>query len=165
MSRRALFVSSIVAVLSVVLVPSASAHGLAWVEQFGSAQPDTAWSVAVTGGAAYVGGETEGTCPGKTSHGSLDAFLVKYNASGTKVWARQFGTPEADIAYGVAADATGIYVVGQTTGAFPGETAKGAGDGFVRKYTPTGDTAWTVQFGTKAAEVPRMSRWVPTGSP
>ena len=64
-----LFVSSIVAVLSVVLVPSASAQALDWVNQFGSVEHDTAWSVAITGGAAYVAGETEGTCPARPRTG------------------------------------------------------------------------------------------------
>jgi Beta-propeller repeat len=154
MDRRRLVVASIVAVLSLTLVPVASAQALDWVDQFGSVEFDTAWSVATTGGAVYVAGETTGHLPGKTSHGSLDGFLTKYSAAGTPVWARQFGTTEADVAYGVAADATGIYVVGYTQGAFPGEKAKGGRDGFLRKFTASGNTVWTHQFGTTRGDGP-----------
>ena len=78
---------------------------------------------------------------------------MKYNASGTQVWARQFGTAEADSPTAWRPTRPGS-TSSDTPGCVPGRTAKGAGDGYVRKYTPTGDTAWTVQFGTKAADGP-----------
>ena len=49
------------------------------------------------------------------------------------------------------ADATGIYVVGTTSGAFPGSARGGrADDVFLRKYDPAGNELWTVQFGSSA---------------
>jgi hypothetical protein len=46
----------------------------------------------------------------------------------------------------VAADATGVYVVGYTYGALQGTNAGGS-DAFVRKYDPNGNPLWTRQFG------------------
>ena len=55
----------------------------------------------------------------------------------------------------IAADATGVYVVGRTifTGpALPGQCRSGSGgDSFVRKYDLDGAEVWTRQFGTADA--------------
>ena len=63
-------------------------------------------------------------------------------------WISQFGTPDSDIAGGVAADTTGVYVAGSTIGVFPGQSAVGGIDVYLRKYTFTGSVLWTRQFGT-----------------
>lgn len=66
----------------------------------------------------------------------------------TLQWARQFATTTADAAYHVAADSSGVYIVGETQGALPGQTLVGfVGDGFLRKYDPSGTEVWTRQFG------------------
>src|SRR5262249_35552266 len=48
----------------------------------------------------------------------------------------------------IAADASGVYVIGTTTGAFPGQTATGGSDTFLRKFDASGADIWTRQFGT-----------------
>lgn len=63
-------------------------------------------------------------------------------------WISQFGTTESDIAGGVAADSTGVYVAGSTIGVFPGQSAIGGIDLYLRKYSFTGSVIWTRQFGT-----------------
>ena len=87
-------------------------------------------------GSIYVAGTTEGTLPGQNNApGAGDAFLRKYDANGTELWTRQFGTPKFDDALAVAVDASGsIYVAGRTFGAFPGQNYAGGADAFVRKY-------------------------------
>lgn len=65
-------------------------------------------------------------------------------------WISQFGTPDSDIAGGVAADLTGVYVAGSTIGVFPGQSAVGGIDVYLRKYSFTGSAIWTRQFGTAA---------------
>ncbi len=67
-------------------------------------------------------------------------------------WISQFGTPDSDIAGGVAADTTGVYVAGSTIGVFPGQSAVGGIDVYLRKYTFTGSVLWTRQFGTVSDE-------------
>jgi uncharacterized protein (TIGR03437 family) len=70
-----------------------------------------------------------------------DTFLRKYDPSGNELWARPVGA----ITRALAADATGIYVVGLTGGGFlPGQCRTGLiGDAFVRKYDHDGTELWT----------------------
>lgn len=63
-------------------------------------------------------------------------------------WISQFGTPDSDIAGGVAADSSGVYVAGSTIGTFPGQSLAGGIDVFLRKYSVTGSVLWTRQFGS-----------------
>jgi hypothetical protein len=60
--------------------------------------------------------------------------------------ARDFGTAADDYGNGIAANATGVYVVGVTFGNLDGIN-KGSGDAFLRKYD--GGTVWAQQFGTR----------------
>jgi hypothetical protein len=70
----------------------------------------------------------------------------EYDAAGSEVWTRQFGTVGNDQAAGVALDgAGGVYVVG--TFAVAGGT-----DAFVRKHDAAGGEVWTRQFGTPSAD-------------
>jgi hypothetical protein len=64
-------------------------------------------------------------------------------------WGRQFGTARVDQANGIAVSDGSVYVVGDVTGALPGQTSefpneKGA---FLRKYDFQGNVVWTRQFG------------------
>lgn len=62
-------------------------------------------------------------------------------------WLRQFGTAAEDAGSAVAADASGIYVVGNTRGRFAGQSKTGRHDAFIRKYNAGGSELWTRQFG------------------
>ncbi|HXP83193.1 MAG TPA: PQQ-binding-like beta-propeller repeat protein [Bryobacteraceae bacterium] len=70
-----------------------------------------------------------------------DYFLRKFDASGNEVWARPVGA----VVRALAADATGIYVVGLTgSGLLPGQCRTGlGGDAFVRKHNADGAELWT----------------------
>jgi len=123
-----------------------------WTRQFGSAMADSAFGVDVDASGVYVAGYTSGVLPGQVGVGNADAFLRKYDASGNSLWTRQFGTSAYDVAYGVAVDASAVYVAGYTQGTFAGQ-AGGVltADGFVRRYDASGAEAWTRQFGTFGA--------------
>src|SRR5438874_1040514 len=123
---------------------------LLWTREFGSPNYDTALGVTIDASGLYVVGRTEGTLPGEVSAGTVDAFIRKYDFLGNVTWSHQFGTEGFDAADGVAADASGIYVTGETGGTFPGEVTAGGGDGYVRKYDGSGNVLWTHEFGTDA---------------
>lgn len=123
-----------------------------WTRQFGSSDGDAASGVAADATSVYVAGYTTGTLRGQTRFGATDAFVQKYDANGNEQWTRQFGTAGADLADNVTVDATGVYVVGVTGGALPGQTAAGSGDAFVRKYDFNGNVLWTRQFGTAGGD-------------
>jgi len=156
-SRRGSAVAAAAVVLLAMLAPGptpAAATSVGWLVQFGTPATDDAEAVAVdASGHSYVVGQTFGVLPGQVSAGMIDAFARKYDAAGNEVWTRQFGTAERDFAKGIAVDASGgIWVVGQTFGALPGQTSFGGWDAFVRRYDAAGNEGWTRQFGTGGAE-------------
>ena len=123
-----------------------------WTRQFGGGGGELASAVALDGaGQAYVVGSTRGTLPGLTSAGDWDAFVRKYDVAGNELWTRQFGSPRADGIRRAAVDRQGgVWVGGTTEGALPGGTAAGGQDVFVRRYDPAGAEQWTGQFGSAA---------------
>lgn len=60
-----------------------------------------------------------------------------------------FGTTGTDDGYGLAANSTGVYVVGSTSGSLDGPN-KGGDDAFLRKYD--GGVVWAQQFGTRTLD-------------
>lgn len=123
-----------------------------WTHQFGTPSSDYATGLATDGRALYVVGYSLDSLPGQRSEGEYDAFVRKYSLDGRELWTRQFGTPAHDQANGVALDGTGVYVVGVTEGALPGQSRTGRKDVFVRKYTAEGEELWTRQFGSSASD-------------
>jgi hypothetical protein len=79
----------------------------------------------------YVTGQTGGIFPGETGSGGVDAFLQKYDAAGNDLGTRQFGTSAFVRANGIAVDVSGLFVAGETNGAFQGETNAGGVDAFL----------------------------------
>jgi hypothetical protein len=137
-----------------------AAGDVEWLRQFGGAAPgqfDVCRAVDAAGN-VYVAGQVRGALPGQTYAGFDDVFVRKYDAAGTELWTRQFGTDSVfgtfggDEANSIAVDATGVYVVGTTAGALPGQTNAGTMDAFVRKYDLDGTELWTRQFGTAGGD-------------
>jgi len=125
------------------------------IDSVGTPQNDAALAVVVNGNAIYIAGYTRGPLPGQNPQGGFDAFVSKYNLDGNELWTRQFGTKKVDVAVGIAANATGIYVLGETDGALPGQANAGElYDIFLRKYAADGTELWTRQFGTSGLEFP-----------
>jgi hypothetical protein len=83
-------------------------------------------------GSVLVAGYTGGTLPGQSSAGGIDAFVRTYDAAGTELWTRQFGSASTDIAYSVSVGSDGsVLVAGHTGGTLPGQSSAGGGDAFV----------------------------------
>ena len=121
---------------------------LIWTKQFGTSTADFVTGVAADGTGVYTGGFTFGTFPGQTSAGSFDAFIRKHDFNGDEIWTRQFGTSTQDLALGLTADATGVYIVGSTGGTLPGESVSSGA--FIRKYDTAGNEIWTRQFNSSS---------------
>jgi|GEM_PF-1733299 len=79
---------------------------------------------------------------------STDAFLAKYTAQGTPVWARRLGSTGQGVGFEVVADAAGnCYVAGVFRGTVRLNTAttltsQSDGDEFLIKYDPQGAPVW-----------------------
>jgi uncharacterized protein (TIGR03437 family) len=123
-----------------------------WTRQFGTSSNDSAHGVAVDAVGIYVVGAVGGTLPGQSTAGGADAFLRKYDPSGSELWTRQFGSVGADGASGTAADPTGVYVAGFAGAALQGQTALGGSDALLVKYDANGNGRWVRQFGTSATD-------------
>jgi hypothetical protein len=133
----------VLAVLAVVVIGSFAAsmaraeqaYDLAWVRQMGTTANDYSNSVAVDGlGNVYISGYTNGSLGGPNA-GYEDAFLAKYDSSGSLLWTRQMGTTAWDGSYSVAVDGLGnAYISGYTGGSLGGPSA-GYRDAFLAKYT------------------------------
>ena len=118
-----------------------------WTRQFGTDVHDYGLDLVVDGsGNSYTVGYTGGDLGGP-SHGSYDAFVVKYDSSGTPQWARQPGSTSQDYAQAVTLDAGGnIYVAGDTEGDLGGPN-QGNTDAFIVKYDSGGTLQWARQMG------------------
>lgn len=136
------------------MVAKFSASGLLQYSSYlGGSGYDQGYGVAVDGADnAYVTGYSNGSFPttaGVFQQASLgyDAFVVKFNSAGSRVYSTLVGGTNTDIAYAIAADSTGnAYVTGYSySTSFPNAPAGGAqtvnngnGDVFVAKLNTTG---------------------------
>jgi len=125
-----------------------------WTIEFTDTLSLGALTVAVDGsGNVILAGHSGGTIPGQTNAGYDDAWVRKLTPAGTELWTHEFGSPEPDWAFGVAADGSGnIILAGGAEGPLPGQTSAGLQDAWVRKYSPAGVELWTSQFGTPALD-------------
>lgn len=121
-----------------------------WVRQMGTAYSDEAFGVATdTSGCMYVTGYTQGAFYGNKSSGAWDAFVMRFDDSGTALWIHQFGTGDIDIGRCVAIDRSGSCIVaGQTGGKLDGNRYAGNGDAFLTKFDADGARAWTRVLGS-----------------
>jgi hypothetical protein len=111
-----------------------------WTRHVGSAQQDSSTGVSADAfGNVYVSGETYGALDGPNAR-FQDAFLSKYDAAGTLLWTRQFGTARDDNTTGIAEDGLGnVYITG-----FSVEDFIFFPDGFLSKYDATGELQWQI---------------------
>lgn len=110
--------------------------------QFGSVRRSEAYGLAPHRGGAYVVGRTWDTLYTRRL-GNADAFLAKYDAAGTLVWGRQFGTANMDDAWDVSSDAhDNAYVVGRRE-----RGSTNTYDLVLHKFTAGGALAWSRTVG------------------
>ncbi|MEW6271201.1 MAG: hypothetical protein AB1689_18115 [Thermodesulfobacteriota bacterium] len=140
----------------VVKLTAQGAH--LWSKRFGGTASDFGNGVAADdAGAVIVTGSYAGTVDFgggalASANGGVDAFLVKYSASGGHAWSKRFGHTATDIGYAVTVDASGnATAVGyfQATADFGGGalTSAGSEDAFVASYGPSGAHRWSKRFG------------------
>ena len=102
-----------------------------WTRQFGTTESDFAVGVSAAPGAVYVLGGTNGVFPGQTNAGFEDVFIRKYDGAGVELWTTQFGSSDYDSGWGISFTPGGVYVVGETPGALPGQNSAGGVDAFL----------------------------------
>ncbi len=132
----------------------ANAQRLTWSRIWGSTDIDYATGIARdSSGAFYVAGHTKGSFHAQTNAGGYDAFLTKFDASGSLLWTRIWGSPTNETVAGVAVDrSNNVYVAGTTPGSFDGEsnTLAPFEDFFLTKWSSNGDKQWTRIWGSSS---------------
>lgn len=129
---------------------------LAWsgVKQQGAASATTeGMSVATDGaGNVFIAGFTEGVLNGNAMLGARDAFVAKYDASGSLVWQRNLGTASTyTTGSSLAVDAAGNAIIGGYTDAgLSGNPVPTGQDYFIAKYAADGTLLWVRQGGANS---------------
>lgn len=134
-----------------------------WSTYFGGGGDACGGLALDTLGNLYVTGSTTSTTgiasPGAyqtTLAGSDDAFVAKFDTSGSFQWATYLGGADADEGYAIAIDGSGDVVFsGHTTstsaiasvGAYQTTYGGGLIDGFIAKFNKTGVFQWATYFG------------------
>jgi hypothetical protein len=113
---------------------SATDGSTLWKRQFGTSKDDVSYGAFLSGGTLYAVGSTDGGFGQSASAGGKDAFVQAIDAgTGDRAWTYQFGTTRDDEGFADWVDASALYAVGITNGAFEGETKGGNGDGYVMR--------------------------------
>jgi hypothetical protein len=121
-----------------------------WPKVISTPKDDIATGIATDkDGNVFVTGYTGGVLEGQTSAGGFDAFLVKFDSNGRKIWTKQFGTVKNESTGNVVVDGNGnVYVTGISQITAYGESDEIC-DGFVVKFDSNGGEFWKKQFGVK----------------
>ena len=125
-----------------------SAGMQSWIRQLGTSSFDGANSLAPDGsGGVHVLGQTEGSLAAP-NFGLSDAWLARFDGSGSQTWIQQLGTSSEDWGLAAAPDGMGgVYVSGGTKGSL-GAFHAGNYDAWLAHYTSTGNQIWIHQIGS-----------------
>lgn len=143
---------------------------LSWATYYGDVSAEMIRNGCVTGdqyGNGYFGGSTGSInniattgSHSSTLEGNYDAFLVKFNSLGNRIWATYYGGTAAENTYAITCDSIGnVYLSGYTqsttsiatTGAYQ-VTLSGNTDAFVVKFDSAGVRQWGTYYGGTGAE-------------
>ncbi|MES2387018.1 MAG: SBBP repeat-containing protein [Bacteroidota bacterium] len=138
-----------------------------WATYYGGS--DTDWGVCCTvdaGGGVYFSGQTNSydfpvaNALQSTYAGNSDAYIVKFNTNGARVWATFYGGSARDYGTTCTADAYGnVYLSGRTGSeplslnrAFQSIYGGGESDAFLVKFSGAGSKIWATYYGGSGDE-------------
>ncbi|MCU7548170.1 hypothetical protein OCK74_03550 [Chitinophagaceae bacterium LB-8] len=137
---------------------------LQWQKAFGSTMVDFAWSIAATtDGSFIISGYTTSDDGDVTGlHGGKDAWIIKLNGSGNKVWQKTLGGSNDDVGHSVIPTPDGGCMVAGSTASVNGSGQYVSGDAWVTKLNSNGGIEWQKPFGGTGLDV--ANSIVATGS-
>jgi len=102
----------------------------------------------------YIVGDAQGDLDGNTLTGTMDGYLSKFSADGTKQWTKLVGVSSKSVqGLAVATDTNdNVYVAWRTSGALHGNTQTGSNDFALTKYDASGTRQWTQQLGATSSD-------------
>lgn len=99
----------------------------------------------------YIAGGTYGDIGGPSA-GFADAWLMRFDPGGARIWARQLGTSAVDSARGLAPDGLGGVFVARTKYGSLGGPSLGLEDAWLARYDADGKQLWIRQFGSSQVD-------------
>ncbi len=134
-----------------------------WATYYGGGSSDYGMALAVDSlGNIYLAGYTSSTTgiasggfQNTYGGGSDDAFLVKFDSNGNRIWGTYYGGSAYDYGLGVAIDSSGnVYLSGTTastsgiaSGGFQNTFGGGLVDSYVVKFNSNGARLWATYCG------------------
>jgi hypothetical protein len=151
-----------------------------WGTYYGGTGMEFMGALAVEkSGIVYFSGRTESNnliatvgAHQTTYGGNTDAFLVKLNANGGRLWGTYCGGSLSDVAEAIALDPLGGVVIGGSTVSTSGIATAGAHqtafggneDGFVAKFNANGVRLWGTYYGGTGLDLIRSVCYNNTGN-
>ncbi len=137
--------------------PFSAANTLQFIHEFGTNTNPGATDVpgdAITGlqqdgsGDLLLAGYTHGNLPGYSNEGIISkGALYKLDANGNQIWAKELSSGVGDELDGIVVTASGIFVLGDTWGAYPGASNQsGIDEPFIAEYDDSGNLLWLKQY-------------------
>ncbi len=137
--------------------------GISWATYYGGSAYDVGEGISTdANGNVYLAGYTQSTTSiaaggfqNSFSGSSDDAFLVKFDSTGNRLWATYFGGSGDNYGFGTATDFSGnVYLCGHTTstsgiaiGGFLTTYPGGQQDAFLVKFDQNGNLIWSTYYG------------------
>ena len=125
-----------------------------WNTFMGASSNDYGREIIADGiGNVYVVGYGNATwgSPLQPHAGGYDAFAVKIDASGNRIWNTFIGSAKTDDGYGIGVDSSGnVYIAGQSDGSWgvPENLYTGLNDAFAAKLDANGNRLWNTFIGS-----------------
>jgi gliding motility-associated-like protein len=156
--------------LNVFLLKFSASGNLLWATYYGGFGEESAYSVETDmNGAVFLTGWTKSQdfpvqSAGAGSYnqpifggGFMDAFILKFQNNGTRLWASYYGGSGQDQGYGLSTDLQGnLWITGKTdspnfptqnSGAFFQGTNAGESDAFILKFNNLGERQLATYYG------------------
>jgi len=138
---------------------------LSWINSIGGTLGDEVSTIACdASGNCYIAGYfgsvvdfDPSPATAALTGGNKDIFIAKYNSLGQYQWAKRLASTSTDQATKILIDATGVYLCGYTSSNSSMDfdpsaltftlQAYGGLDGFIAKYTTSGNFIWATRYG------------------
>jgi len=139
-----------------------------WATYYGGSGLETASDIITdAAGNIYLAGYTSSTFgiasggfQSTYGGGTSDAFLVKFDGAGNRIWATYYGGPGGDNCMSIAVDPTGNIIItgltestsGIASGGFQNSYGGGTSDSYIVKFDLNGNRLWASYYGGTAME-------------